>query len=215
MADKVRQHVFVVDDEPEVCRALRRTLESSGYDVTCFNSAAECLMHMRARFCDLLVADIVMPGMDGIDLLVEAKCRVPSLPVLMMTGYGDVETAVRAMDAGAFNLVEKPLERTAFLAAVEGALKHNGRGHRHVRKPLTKAEIEVLSCILEGKGNKEIARLRHRSVRTIEDQRRRIMHKFGVDSPVDLIREIAVVRMPKWLDSEQLTFPFVDRQPSK
>lgn len=208
MEENERQHVFVVDDEPEVCEALRRTLELAGYEVRCFDSATACLVKMRSAPCDLLITDVVLPGMDGIELLSEVKCRTPSLPVLVVTGYGNVEMAVEVMAAGASSFLQKPLERNSFLAAVEAALKHRRRAREGVRKPLTRSEIEVLRLILDGKGNKEIARLRHRSVRTIEDQRRRIMHKFGVDNPVDLIQEVAIVRMPRQLHREQLSLPF-------
>jgi len=146
--------------------------------------------------------------MDGIELLSEVKCRIPSLPVLVVTGYANVEMAVEVMAAGASSFLQKPLERDSFLAAVEAALKHRRHTRDGMRKPLTKSEVEVLRLILDGKGNKEIARLRHRSIRTIEDQRRRIMHKFGVDNPVDLIREVAIVRMPRQLHREQLSLPF-------
>jgi len=125
-----------------------------------------------------------------------------------VTGYGDVEMAVRAMDAGAANLVQKPLDRPSFLAAVEAALKQSRRREYPGRAPLTQTEVEVLRLILDGKGNKEIARLRHRSVRTIEDQRHCIMHKCGVDNVVDLLREVAIVRIPRRFHREQMTLPF-------
>jgi len=203
-----KQQIFVVDDEADVRGVMHRTLELVGYQVSCFDSATECLAKVRSRRCDLLITDVVLPGMDGIELLSEVKCRIPSLPVLVITGYGSVEMAVKAMDAGAASFMRKPLDRSSFLAAVETALKRRGRACNHARKPLTRAEVEVLRLILDGKGNKEIARLRHRSVRTIEDQRRRIMHKFGVDNPVDLIREVAIVRIPTRLHREQLSLPF-------
>lgn len=202
------QHVFVVDDEPEVRRAMRRTLEQVGYEVDCFDTATDCLAKMRSKRCDLLITDVVLPGMDGVELLGEIKCRTPSLPVLVVTGYASIDMAVRAMDAGALSFIQKPLDRASFLAAVELALKQKTHVCDHVRQRLTKAEVEVLRLILDGKGNKEIARLRHRSVRTIEDQRRRIMRKFDVDNLVDLIREVAVVRMPAGLRSEQLPLLF-------
>jgi len=206
-----KQHIFVVDDEPEVCKALRRTLECVGYQVSCFDSAADCLAKLRSRRCDLLITDVALPGMDGLELLSEVKCRTPSLPVLVITGYGSVEMAVAAMEAGASSFIRKPLDRSTLLGAVEAALARRSRVRNHVRKPLTRAEVEVLRLILDGKGNKEIARLRHRSVRTVEDQRRRIMHKFGVDNPVDLIREVAIVRIPTRLHREQLSLPFDHR----
>lgn len=187
---------------------MRRTLELVGYEVSCFDSATDCLAKMHSRRCDLLITDVVLPGMDGMELLSEVKCRTPSLPVLVVTGYGSIEMAVEAMDVGALRLIQKPLDRASFLAVVEVALKRKSHSRDHRRKPLTRAEIEVLRLILDGKGNKEIARLRHRSVRTIEDQRCRIMRKFGVDNPVDLIREVAVVRMPTRLHREQMSLPF-------
>jgi two-component system response regulator FixJ len=203
-----KQHIFIVDDEPDVGDAMRRTLELAGYEVSMFGSAAGCLAALRSEPCDLLVTDAVMPGMNGIELLAEIKCRVPSLPILVVTGYGNVQMAVAAMDAGASNFIEKPLERTAFLTAVEIAFERDSCGCHHLREPLTKAETEVLRLIVDGKSNKEIARLRHRSVRTIEDQRRCIMRKFGVDNPVDLFREVAIVRIPGRLQREQLHLPF-------
>jgi len=203
-----KQHIFVVDDEPHVRDAMCRTLELVGYEVTGFGTATACVAKLRSHRCDLLITDVVLPGMDGIELLSAAKCRTPSLPVLVVTGYGSVEMAVKAMDAGALDFMQKPLERASFLTAVEVALSQASRVRGHGRKPLTNAEVEVLRLILDGKGNKEIARLRHRSVRTIEDQRRRIMHKFGVDNPVDLIREVAVLRMPRSLRRVQLSLPF-------
>ena len=208
MGENGKQHVFVVDDEPDVRAAICRTLEFVGYQTSCFGSAADCLAKMRSRRCDLLITDVVLPGMDGMELLSEVKCRTPSLPVLIVTGYGSVEMAVQAMDAGASSFIRKPLDRSSLLGAVETALARRGRVSDHARKPLTRAEVDVLRLILEGKGNKEIAKLRHRSVRTIEDQRRRIMHKFGVDNPIDLIREVAIVRIPTRLHREQLSLPF-------
>jgi len=143
-----KQHVFVVDDEPEVRKAIRRTLELVGYEVSCFDSATDCLAKMRSRRCDLLITDVVLPGMDGMELLSEVKCRTPSLPVLVVTGYGSVEMAVKAMDVGALRLIQKPLDRASFLATVALALKRNSRVRDHRRKPLTRAEIEVLPVAL-------------------------------------------------------------------
>ena len=208
MGEDVKQQVFVVDDEPEACAAICRTLELAGYAVCPFDTATACLVKLRSTPCDLLITDVVLPGMDGIELLTEVKCRTPSLPVLVVTGSGSVERAVEVMAAGASSLLQKPLDRSSFLAAVEAALKCGNRARTVMRKPLTKSEVEVLRLILDGKGNKEIAKLRHRSIRTIEDQRRRIMHKFGVDNPIDLIREVAIVRMPRQPHREQLSLPF-------
>ncbi len=189
------QHVFFVDDEPKVLKMVSRTLEQVGLKVSCFTRAVECLKQLRTRTCDLLITDVKMPEMDGIELLNEVKHIIPSLPVLVITGYGDIPMAVKALKVGASDFINKPLDRQSFLSAVESALKRNTRTPVHVGQVLTETEIRVLRLILDGKSTKEIARLRHRSVRTIEDQRGQIMHKLGVDNLVDLVKQTAVVRL--------------------
>lgn len=208
MAETSEQHIFVLDDEPDVRHAVGRTLESAGYGVSTFGSVATCWATLRLGCCDLLITDAAMPDMNGIELLIQVKSTMPSLPVLVITGYGTVEMAVKAMEAGAVSVIEKPLERTSFLATVENILERDTHRRRRSHEPLTRTEAEVLRLIVDGRGNKEIARLRHRSVRTIEDQRRCIMRKFGVDNPVDLIREVAIVRIPAQVRGEQLSLPF-------
>jgi len=195
MTNIAKQHVFFVDDKPKVLKIVSRTLEQAGLKVSCFASGAECLKQLRSRMCDLLITDVKMPEMDGIELLTEVKRIIPSLPVLVITGYGDIKMAVRALKVGASDFIEKPLDRQSFLSAVESALKRNILTPVHVVKVLTETEIRVLRLILDGKSTKEIARLRHRSVRTIEDQRAQIMHKLGVDNLVDLVKQTAVVRL--------------------
>ena len=195
MTNITKQHIFFVDDEPKVLKMVGRTLEQVGLKASCFASGAECLQQLRSRTCDLLITDVKMPEMDGIELLTKAKHIIPSLPVLVVTGYGDIPMAVKALKLGASDFIEKPLDRRSFLSAVESVLKRNAQPHRLVGKVLTKTEMEVLRLILEGKSTKEIARLRHRSVRTIEDQRGKIMHKLGADNLIDLVKQTAVVRL--------------------
>lgn len=195
MTDIAKQHVFFVDDKPKVRKMVSRTLEQAGLKVSCFANATECLKQLRCRTCDLLITDVKMPEMDGIELLTEVKHIIPSLPVLVITGYGDIPMAVKALKVGASEFIEKPLDRQSFLSAVESVLERNALIHRMVGDVLTKTEMIVLRLILDGKSTKEIARLRHRSVRTIEDHRSRIMRKLGVDNLVDLVKQTAVVRL--------------------
>jgi len=150
--------------------------------------------------CDLLITDVKMPEMDGIELLIEAKRIIPSLSVLVITGYGDIPMAIRALKAGASDFIEKPLDRQSFLLVVESILKRTTLAEPVVGKLLTRTEMKVLRLILDGKSNKKIARLLHRSVRTIEDHRSHIFHKFGVDNLVDLVKraaEMGLVDLPK------------------
>ncbi len=195
MTNIAKQHVFFVDDKPKIRKMVGRTLEQAGLKVSCFAYAAECLKQLRCQTCDLLITDVKMPEMDGIELLTEVKRIIPSLPVLIVTGYGDIPMAVKALKAGSLDFIEKPLDRQSFLSAVKSALKRNTRTPVPVGQVLTETEIRVLRLILDGKSNKEMARLRHRSVRTIEEHRSRIMHKLGVDNLVDLVKQTAIVRM--------------------
>lgn len=188
-----KQCIFFVDDDPRVRKVICRTLERIGSKVSCFACAADCLEQLRSQRCDLLITDVVMPGMGGIELLTEAKRIIPSLQVLVITGYGDIPMAVTAMKAGALDFIEKPLDRQTLLSVVESALKRNNLSDPLMGKALTETEMEVLRLILKGKTNKEIADLRHRSIRTIEDHRERIMRKFGVSRVVDLVRKATVL----------------------
>jgi FixJ family two-component response regulator len=171
-----KRHVFFVDDKPKVRKVVGRTLEQAGLKVSCFACGGDCLKQLRCRTCDLLITDVKMPGMDGIELLTRVKCMIPSLPVLVVTGYGDISMAVTALKVGASDFIEKPLQRQPFLSAVESVLKRNTQTGKHVGKVLTKGEVRVLRLILDGKSNKEIAKFLHRSLRTVEDHRRHIMH---------------------------------------
>ena len=197
MTNIAEQHIFFVDDEPKVCKMVGRTLEQASLKVTCFTDPTDCLRQLRCRTCDLLITDVKMPGMDGIELLTKVKRIIPSLPVIVITAYGDVPMAVEALKVGAVNFIEKPLDRQSFLSAVEAVVKRNALIHQIVGDVLTKTEMIVLRLILDGKSTREIARLRQRSVRTIEGNRGQIMRKLGVNNLVDLVKQTAVVRLPE------------------
>jgi two-component system, LuxR family, response regulator FixJ len=184
-------HVIFVDDEPRVCSTVRKTLERVGMTVRCFHCVEDCLPCLAVERCDLLITDVRMPGRDGLDLLREARERLPWLPVLVVTGYGDVPTAVRAMKAGAANFIEKPLDRTTFLCAVESLLSRN-TGQVALKKcSLTRTEMKVLYLVLDGRNNREIAAVLHRSHRTVEVHRRHVMRKLGATSIIELLRRAA------------------------
>ena len=191
MAKRAKKHVFFVDDEPKVRRAVRRTLVGIGLKVSCFACATDCLEQLHPGECDLLITDVKMPGIDGIELLKEAKRTAPWLQVLVITGYGDIPMAVRAMKAGASNFMEKPLDRQSFLSMVQSILERDISTRQLIEAGLTPTEMKVLRFILDGKSNKEIADLRHCHIRTIEFHRRNFYHKLGVDNLLDLIRRAA------------------------
>jgi two-component system response regulator FixJ len=186
-------HIFFVDDEPAVCRSVSQTLHRSGYTVSCFADADRCLQRLQMQSCDLLITDVRMPGMDGIELVRRAKCIAPWLPILVITGFGDIPMAVRAVKAGATEFIEKPLQKQSFLEAVQAAIKQQDLSNLLKGKSLTEKEVAVLRLILQGNSNREIAKVLHRSIRTIEDHRRHIMRKLNVDSVVDLVKRAAVM----------------------
>jgi FixJ family two-component response regulator len=191
------QHIFVVDDEPAVCRSVSQTLQRSGYTVSCFTDAAHCLRQIQVQSCDLLITDVKMPGIDGIELVRRVKCIVPWLPILVITGFGDIQMAVKAVKAGALEFIEKPLQKQSLLEAVQSALKLQDPKNLLKGKSLSKKESVILRLILQGSSNKEIAQILHRSIRTIEDHRRHIMRKLGVESVVDLVKRAAAMGLTK------------------
>lgn len=195
MDDHIGAHVYVVDDEPKVRTVIRKTLERAGLTVSCFGSADDCLACLDTGTCDLLITDVRMPGKDGIELLMEVRKLVPWLPVLVVTGFGDVPMAVKALKSGAADFIEKPLDRDAFLEAVRRLLAHNAVPRVLLDHSLTKMELKVLYRILEGSNNRETADALNRSVRTIEVHRRHLMRKLGANNVVELLRQAARLRL--------------------
>jgi two-component system response regulator TtrR len=180
-----------VDDEPTVCTAVSKTLERAGMHVRCFCRADDCLDYLAEDRCDLLITDVKMPDKDGLTLLREAKERLPWLPVLLVTGYGDVPMAVRAMKAGGADFIMKPLDREVFLRAVQDVLERNPGQKALDQCALTKTEMRILYLVLDGKNNREIAATLHRSSRTVEVHRRHIMQKMDATSVLGLLRRAA------------------------
>jgi len=193
MENAASGHVLFVDDEPKIRMVVRKTLERVGVSVRCFEGADACLAYLESVPCDLLITDVKMPGKDGIQLLMEVRKQRPWLPVLVVTGFGDVPMAVRALKGGAADFIEKPLDREAFLKTVQTLLKENFERNSVVNHDLTNAEIRVLHLILEGKNNREIAAALHRSPRTVEVHRSHVMHKMGASNLVELLRRAADV----------------------
>ena len=134
-----------------------------------------------------------MPGMDGMDLLRHVKERLPWIPVLLVTGYGDVPLAVEALKTGAADFVQKPLDREAFLQMVERLIERNAQATAILEDSLTKAERKVLYYVLDGKNNREIADALHRSPRTVEVHRHHLMQKLGATNIIELLTRMAEI----------------------
>jgi len=195
------EHVFFVDDEPKVRLVVRKTLERAGMEVTCFSSADECMAHLDGERCDLLITDVKMPGRDGIELLTAVKQVHPWLPVVVVTGFGDVPIAVKALKAGAADFIEKPLDRDIFLETVRTVARKNSAQSALLDRALTRTEMKVLFHILEGKNNREIADVLHRSPRTVEVHRRHLMQKLNASNVVELLRRAADLRLFELADT--------------
>lgn len=187
MANTAKQHIFFLDDELDVCEATSGALEECGFEVSHFTHVADCLEQLRSQRCDLLITDLKMPELDGIEVLAEARRIAPWVHLLVVSGYGDVPTVVAAIKGGAADFIEKPLCRENFLSKVESILARSTVADS-AGKPLSKREMSVLKLIIDGKSSKEIAHLLSRSIRTIELHRHHLMHKLGVDNIVDLLK---------------------------
>lgn len=182
------RHVFFVDDDAGISKAVRVTLEGGGFTVTCFTSATDCLDQLDSLECDLLITDVKMPGMGGMELLTQFKRRAPWIPVLIASGKGDIPMATEAFKRGTTDFIQKPLTRDLLLSTIDSILARYQPSDLLLGTKLTTAERRVLHLVLNGKSNKEIAYFLKRSVRTVEVHRRHFMKKFGVDNVVDLVK---------------------------
>ena len=187
--------VFFVDDDAGIRKIISEELEGLGCKVNCFAGARDCLEVLDKQNCNLLITDVKMPGMDGLTLLQRAKHVAPWVSVMVITGFGDIPMSVRAMKAGAADFIEKPLDRKVFLHKVKNILEQDDFVDTTAGRTLTKTEKKVLKLILEGKGNTEIAYKLSRTLRTVERHRSRIMHKFNVDSIVDLVKKASLINL--------------------
>jgi len=188
MLNIAAQRVFFVDDDPAMRRVVERILRGVGIKVDCFDDPATCLAKLRSQRCDLLITDMKMPEMDGIELLEKVKRLTPWIPVLVMSAYGDIPTAVRAIKAGATDFIEKPLNKRGFVGKVKSMLGQSPCPDTHLGNPLTQMETEVLGLVIDGKSSKEIAKVLCRSRRTVEAHRSHLMHKLGAENLLDLLK---------------------------
>ena len=123
MANILEKHIFILDDEPSVRKVIRETLKDLNYKVSCFGDPVKCLAQLRSKKCDLLITDLKMPKKNGVEVLVDVRHQAPLIPVLMITGYGDIPTIVKALKAGAVDFIEKPLDKKNFVRKIKSILK--------------------------------------------------------------------------------------------
>lgn len=193
------QLVFIVDDDDAQRDSLVWLLESHGHAVRAFPDAESFLAAWDGSFAGCLLLDVRMPGMSGLELFEELARRHCALPVIFITGHGDVPMAVAALKKGAADFIEKPFSAEEMLKMVENCLARESeeRKHRRARTDtaqrltqLTTREREVLDLIIAGKLNKQIADVLGISIKTVEVHRARVMDKMGVSTLASLIRRV-------------------------
>jgi two-component system response regulator FixJ len=199
----VERTVHVVDDDAAATRSLERLLEARGFHVITYETASAFLDAARGISPGCALLDLKMPGMDGLELQARLLERNADLPVIVITGQGAVQSAVRAMKTGAVDFIEKPSSDEALLHAIEAALvrvKHTkarretADAARRVAR-LSPREHEVLAALVLGKANKVIASDLGISIRTVEVHRARMMERLGVRQFAEAIRLAVLARI--------------------
>jgi two-component system response regulator FixJ len=188
--------VMVVDDDSGIRNAMRALLKSVGLESAQYPSAQEFLAAYQPSQPGCLVLDIRMPGMSGLELQQQLNLRGAVIPVIFMTGHGDIPMAVEAMQHGAFDFLQKPfrdqdlLDRIQRAIAKDAELRKSLGEHERIRahlESLTPREREVLDLMTQGKQNKVIGQELGVSPRTIEIHRARVMEKMGANSVAELV----------------------------
>jgi FixJ family two-component response regulator len=197
--------VFVVDDDPAARDSVAALVRSKGLPVDTYASAEQFLAAFDASRVGCLVVDVRMTGMTGLDLQEVLRQRGSRLPIIVITGFGDVPTAVRAMRAGAFTFLEKPCRDQELWSCIQKSLDAAGRARlEDIRKAdvearlaqLTQDEQRVMREMVAGKPNKVIAAELDIGLRTVELRRANVLKKMHADSLAELVRLALLVWQP-------------------
>jgi len=189
--------VYLLDDEPEILKALSRLLRTEGLQVRGFTSAQEFLAQERHQGPACLVLDVAMPDIDGLGVQERLRQSGAELPVVFLTGHGDIPMSVRAVKAGAEDFLTKPVNAADLLRAIRGALQRASDRQaenaelaalHHRLACLTSREREVLGHVIAGKLNKQIAADLGTGEQNIKIHRGRLMRKMGLRSVAELVR---------------------------
>lgn len=189
--------IYIVDDDDAFRDSLHWLLESAGYRVAMFPSAERFLAAYQAGGGTCLLLDVRMTGLSGIELQAELNRRGDGIPIIFITGHGDVPMAVEAVKKGAFDFIEKPFANNRLLKTIEraaamGAPARNEQAQRQAAaarlRTLTEREREVLDLVAVGRRNKQIAEELGISIKTVEAHRARAMEKMGAASVAEVVR---------------------------
>jgi len=205
--------VYVVDDDDAIRDSLRWLLEANDYKVELYDSGESFIAKYDPNAIAVLVLDVRMPGMSGLEVQEHLLARKADLPIIFITGHGDVPMAVRALKKGAVDFIEKPFQQAALKAQVEHMLNEaRERRMKNERQSLNEAllakltprEQQVLERIVAGRLNKQIADDLGISIKTVEAHRASIMDKTNSGTVADLMRIVMDTSQPaKFLDGSQ------------
>lgn len=188
--------IYIVDDDPAIRRSLERLMDAVGFQVASYATPKAFLDVAGSLLGGCVLLDLRMPEMDGFEVHARLRSINPDLPVIVVTAQGDVQTAVRAMKAGAVDFIEKPYGDDALMAAIESALKTSAARGRtddiamaaELINTLRPRERQVLEALVAGQQNKVIAFNLGISVRTVEVHRSRMMDRLGVHQFAEAVR---------------------------
>jgi FixJ family two-component response regulator len=189
--------VYVVDDDPSIRKSLGRLIRSAGLAVETFATAREFIEHHPHKGPSCLVLDVKMPDISGLELQEELLSQKYAMPIVFISGHGDIPMTVKAIKKGAVNFLSKPFDEKDLLEAVQEALQRDSMAralwaeqeeiHRRLEF-LTPREYEILTHVITGRLNKQIAYSLDISEKTVKVHRGRVMEKMGVDSVAELVR---------------------------
>ncbi|WP_213285897.1 response regulator transcription factor [Bradyrhizobium sp. sGM-13] len=195
--------IALIDDDNAILHSLSMLLEGRGIPVRAYSSAESFLNALATEPPQCVVSDIRMPGMSGIELQQKLKEHAGAIPLIFITGHGDVTMAVQAIKQGAFDFIEKPLDDERLIASISQAIESGNRLRSEYKEraalqarvaELSPRQVEVMRLVAEGLSNKEIAHKLGISTRTVENYRAWVMERMGANSLADLVRKVIALK---------------------